>query len=185
VAPVLPNCEPTDVVAGDTWSWTHENAEFPVADGWVLSYSIRGASALTWNTAWVTNDGRLWTVAIPTASTAPLTAGTYRFERHYAANGQRWTTSLRTLEIVADAATAVAGALQSDNEKMLAALWTLLYGNGTVSDVESYQIHGRQLVRMKKLELQKWYDVYRGRVRREQNGGQNPAIRIAFGHARS
>jgi hypothetical protein len=40
-------------------------------------------------------------------------------------------------------------------------------------------------MRMKKLELQKWYDIYRGRVRREQNGGQNPAIRIQFGHARA
>jgi hypothetical protein len=68
---------------------------------------------------------------------------------------------------------------------MLSALWTLLYGSGTLSDVESYQIHGRQLVRMKKLELQKWYDIYKSRVRREKHGGQNPAIRIAFGHARA
>jgi hypothetical protein len=151
----------------------------------VLSYSIRGSSALAWDASWVTNDGFKWTVEIPPAATASIAAGTYRVERHYAANGQRWTAPLSRLDVAPDAATAAAGALQSDNEKMLAALWTLLYGNGTLSDVESYQIHGRQLMRMKKLELQKWYDIYRGRVRREQNGGQNPAIRIQFGHARA
>jgi hypothetical protein len=152
----------------------------------VLSYSIRGASALTWDPSWVTNDGSLWTVTIPAASTASLTAGSYAVERHYALAGARYTETLARLEVKPDGATAAAGALQSINEKMLAALASLLYpASAAVSDVESYTIHSRQITKMSRLDLQKWYDIYASRVRREKNGGRNPAIHIAFGHARN
>ena len=189
MAPIVPTVEPTTVVAGDTWTWTHQAADFPISEGWALSYSIRGASALTWSASWVTDDGALWTVAIPAASTASITAGAYVFERHYTGSGtyagQRFTVELDRLDVDADAATAAAGTLQSLNEKMLAALASLLYpSSGVVSDVDSYQIHGRAITKMSRLDLQKWYDIYAARVKREQSGGRNPSIRIAFGNAR-
>ena len=186
MTPPIPSCEPVSVVAGDTWTWTHSNSDFPIADGWALSYSIRGASAPAWDIAWVSDDGHQWTAAIPATSTAALIAGTYTFERHYTLSGDRRTVPLPSLDILPNAATAAAGDLQSDDEKMLAAIWALLYNSGNgVTDVESYQIHGRQLIRMKRLELQQWYDTIKRRVERAKNGGQNPAIRIAFGRARA
>ncbi len=160
-------------------------ASFPIETLWSLSYSIRGASALTWSPSWVTTDGRQWTVTIPSTATAPLAAGTYAVQRHYTRSGARYTNSLPALEVKPNAATAAAGALQSFNEKMLAALASLLYpASGVISDVESYQIQSRAITKMNRLELQKWYDIYAARVRREKNGGRNPSIRIAFGNAR-
>lgn len=155
-----------------------------MADGWVLSYSIRGASAPVWDAAYVTDDGQQWTVTIPAAITAAISAGSYTFERHYALSGARYTDRLPRLDVEADAATAASGALQTFEEKMLAALKSLLYGTGTVSDVEAYQIHGRAITKMKRLELQKWIDIYQSRVNRQQNGGRNASIRMGFGAAR-
>lgn len=172
-------------MAGDTWSWTHSNTDYPISESWVLSYSVRGASALTWDPAWLAHDGAVWTVTIPATATAPLAAGSYVVERHYTLAGARYTDQLPALEIKPDAATAAAGALQSFNEKMLAALRSLLYpASGVISDVESYQIHNRAITKMNRLELQKWYDIYAQRCAREKNGGRNPTIRIAFGNAR-
>jgi hypothetical protein len=189
MAPVTPSTEPTDVVAGDTWTWTHANGDYPISEGWVLSYSIRGASAPVWDTSWVTDDGSIWTVVIPAASTASVTAGSYTFERHYTGSGtyagRRYSVQLPRLDVEANAETAAAGALQTFEEKMLAALKSLLYpSSGTVSDVESYQIHGRAITKMKRLELQRWYDDYAQRVARQQNAGRGITHRIAFGHAR-
>jgi hypothetical protein len=155
-----------------------------------LSYSIRGVSAPAWSTAYVTDDGTLWTVVFPATITAGITAGSYTFERHYTGSGayagQRFTVQLPRLEVVVNAAAAAAGALQSLNEKMLAAIASLLYpASGTVSDVASYTIHSRQITRMNKLELEKWYGLYAQRVKREKNGGRNAAIHIALGHARN
>lgn len=151
----------------------------------MLSYSIRGASALVWDSAWVTNDGTQWTVTIPAASTAPIAAGTYVVERHYTLSGARYTDSLPSLEVKPNAATAAAGALQSFNEKMLAALKSLLYPtSGVVSDVETYQIHSRAITKMDRLELQEWYDIYASRCAREKRGGKNAPIMIGFGDAR-
>jgi hypothetical protein len=149
-----------------------------------LSYSIRGASALAWLTSYVTDDGTLWTVTIPATITAPITAGSYVVERHYTLSGARYTDSLPSLEVKANAATAAAGALQSFNEKMLAALASLLYGTGTISDVESYQIHSRSITKMSRLDLQKWYDIYLSRVSIEKRSGKHAPIMIGFGNAR-
>lgn len=184
IAPIVPTSEPTAAVAGDTWTWTHASVDFPVSEGWALSYSFRGISAPAWSTAYVTNDGQQWTVTIPATITAAITAGVYVVERHYTLSAQRYTSRLHSLEVAPNAATAAAGVLQTFNEKMLAALQSLLYGTGAISDVESYQIHGRAITKMNRLDLQKWYDIYAGRVLREQNGGRNPSIRIAFGNAR-
>jgi hypothetical protein len=185
MAPVLPTCEPVNAVAGDTWTWTHQSATYLVSEGWALSYSIRGVSSLAWDTTYVTNDGTLWTVTIPATVTAALAQGSYVVERHYTLAGARYTDPLPSLEVKPDAATASVGALQSFNEKMLAALKSLLYpASGAVSDVDSYTIHSRQITKMSRLDLQKWYDIYLARVTREKNGGRNASIRIAFGQAR-
>ncbi len=185
MAPVLSSVEPVDAVAGDTWSWTHQSTTYPVSEGWVLSYSIRGFSSLAWSPAYVTNDGQQWTVTIPATVTAAIVAGAYVVERHYTLAGARYTTQLPVLDVTPDAATAVAGALQSFNAKMFAALRSLLYpADGVISDVQSYQIHNRAITKMSRLELQKWYDLYASRVALEANGGRNPSVRIAFGRAR-
>lgn len=142
-------------------------------------------SALTWDAAWLSDDGTTWTVTIPAASTATLTAGSYVVERHYTLAGNRYTDTLPRLEVKPNAATAIAGSLQSFNEKMLAALQSLLYpASGAVSDVESYQIHGRAITKMNRLDLQKWYDHYLSLVTREKNGGKLAPVTIAFGNAR-
>jgi hypothetical protein len=186
MAPVVPSCEPVDAIAGDTWTWTHQNPDYPVADSWVLSYSIRGPSALTWDATWVANDGTKWTVTIPAASTAPLIAGVYIVERHYTLSAQRYTDRLPKLEVAVNAAAVTNGSLQSEAEIYVAALKAVLYPSGAaIPDVVQYVIHGRQLQKNPRAELLKELRQWEAVVRRERNGGRNPAIRIAFGRART
>src|SRR5690242_4011569 len=81
---LIPYGPPAAPVAGDTWAWrVAQSADYPIADGWALSYALVSTSSatqapLTWSTGYVTNDGAEYTVTIPASVTAGFVAGGYR-----------------------------------------------------------------------------------------------------------
>lgn len=86
-------------------------------------------------------------------------------------SGERYTVDNGVLFLEPDFAAAAAGTQQTHNEKMLAAIQSVLEGRAA-ADIESYQIAGRAVNKIPVAELVKWHNVYLARVQRERNPHQ-------------
>ena len=185
MAPTIPTTHPTVARAGDTWAWTVSFTDFPVSDGWVLSYALVSTSdatqtPLTWETDYVTDDGARYTVTIPAAITAALVAGGYRLTAFLTLASERYTVYTGALLVNADAATLAAGEGRTHSEKVLGYIEAVIEGRAT-ADVESYQINGRALNRTPIEQLLKLRARYRTAVWRERNpGASQPGYRVSF-----
>lgn len=168
-----PSSEPALLRAGDTWAWTRQFADYPVSEGWTLSYAIQGVSAVTWDAAWVTDDGSTFTVTIPAATTEALASGRYTWAAFVTLAGARYTAAEGAFWVEPDLATAVAGSQQAHAEKMVAAIQTELEnrlnptsvsaGRGTV---EKYTVHGRSIELLPTPELRQLLGYYRSELAR-------------------
>lgn len=190
MAPTIPTSEPTTAVAGTTWKWTRDEATYPPSEGWALSYAFRGLSALdvpaTGST--ITDDGvSQFTVTVTDEKTAVIAAGTYQWVAYASLDGEKFVADSGVLVVTADASAAIAGALQSHAELMLARVESeieaRLTGNGSAH--ESYTIGtaagGRQLSKVPMQELLAMRGVYAGMVWREQNPGRSlPTHAVRF-----
>lgn len=97
---------PYKLRAGDTWQWSAAFADYPAGDGWILTTSFRGTSALD---VIGEQDGDGWTNTAPAADTADLAAGKYVWITRVALDAEVFTVAKGTLEILADLAAAEAG----------------------------------------------------------------------------
>ena len=168
----LPTCEPALVRSGDTWEWTRQFTDYPVSEGWVLSYAIQGVNAVTWNPSWVTNDGSTFTISIPSATTETLAEGRYAWAAFVTLAGKRYTAGEGAFWVEPDLATATAGTQQLHAEKMVAALKAELErrvnpdttaGRATV---EEYTVHGRSVKIIPTAELRTLLGYYRTELAR-------------------
>ena len=169
----LPSSEPALLRAGDTWEWTRQFGDFPVSEGWTLSYAIQGVQAITWDAAWVTNDGSTFTVSIPKSATG-VTSGRYAWAAFVTGtDGKRYTAEEGAFWVEPDLATVTTGSQQAHAEKMVAAIQTELEnrinptsvsaGRGTV---EKYTVHGRSIEILPTPELRALLGYYRSELAR-------------------
>jgi hypothetical protein len=70
--------EPTEIIAGDTLAWTKDLSDYSAADGWQLSYRLRGNTNydIVWGTH-VTASGTSFAVSVPALTTHSWAAGDY------------------------------------------------------------------------------------------------------------
>lgn len=170
--------EPTEAIAGDTWRWDRTFADFSAADGYALSYALRGPVDLDIEGAMVTAVGDGWQVRVPAASTAPLTAGTYRLVGYVTKAGERDTVYQDSVVVAADPATAVGEGLH--DEKVLALLDAVIEGRAT-TDREEEQINSRGYRLMSFEELIRIQGTYRRRVMQIRDPeGEHQDIGIEF-----
>lgn len=175
MAPTVPWGMPDRLRAGDTWLWKQTFPDYPAAEGWTPSYAIRGVGRLAWDASYAVAAGEEWTITIPASVTTGLPAGRYEVavvavgSGSYA--GRTHTIETRTLLVLANLVTAVAGERQSYAERTLKVIRDKLAGRIT-DDVQSYMIGSRQVVKMEIGELRKLEAAYSARVARERNGGQ-------------
>lgn len=188
MAPTIPTCEPETLRAGTTWTWTRQFSDYPIADGWALSYAIRGASVLTWSPTWVTDDGSTWTVLIPAASTAALAAGAYDWAAYVTSGANKYVAASGVLRVLPDLETASAGDRQAHAEKMVALIEAELerrltgVASGGTGGIESYSIGGRAVTRMSAAELRQLLGQYRAELKalRRASEGWPAPTRIQF-----
>lgn len=184
MAPTIDYGHPTSLRAGDTWAWRIAFADFPVSEGYVLSYALQSTSdvtqaPLTWNTDFVTDDGSEFTVSIPAATTAPFVAGGYRLSAFLTLASDRYSPYSAPLLVLPDASTA-AGSAVTHAEKVLGYIEAVIEGRAT-ADVESYQINGRALNRTPIKDLLALRSRYRTEVWKERNPGFSPpGKRVSF-----
>lgn len=173
----VPCSEPTLLRAGDSWRWDRTFADYPVSEGWVLSYAFlslsdaTAAGKLTWDANWVTDDGITFSVAIPATATATLSAGAWRWAAFVTLDDDRFTAAEGTVQVESNLATAAAGAEVTWASEMLAVVRAEIQAriNGTGSAHEGYTIGDRALNKMSMAELNKMEASLSARV-----NGQSP-----------
>ena len=177
----IPTGVPTRFAAGTTLSFkVPQLQQFPVSESWVYKLHLLGRTS---KSVTATSSGTEYTFTLAAADSANLQPGTYRWSIRATKALESYHLGSGTLEILQEAAVSDNTDARSWAEKMLAAVESLLYGNGTIADVESYQIHGRQLVKMSRAELMTWRNKLRMEMLQERNGGRLPPIEIGFRRA--
>lgn len=172
-----PTAEPSVVRAGDTWKWTKHAGDHTPDDGWTLKYALhhKGSAAATGTkleiTATANPDGVNHDVLVAKTDTDDLLPGNWTWVAYVEKGSERYTYDAGVLFVEPNLALAAAGTQQSHNEKMLAAIQSVLQGRA-VSDIESYQIAGRAVNKMPVAELLKLESTYLARVRQERNPGR-------------
>lgn len=178
----VPTGVPTAFAAGTTLAFkVPEATDFPVSEGWMYTFYLVGYLGAT---AIGTGASGEYTFTVAADATDDILVGPYTWEIRASLAGEIYTVASGRLEVTRDSATLYNADARSWTEKMIVAIESLLYGNGTIPEVESYQIHGRALTKMSRKELFDMLKQLRGELAAIAGGGKKPAIRAYFGHAR-
>jgi hypothetical protein len=166
VNPPRPTVEPQALIAGDTLQFDRTMPNFSPVDGWALSYTLTlpGKTPIQITGGVVTSTGATWNINVPAATTANYVAGKYFWIAYVTGSGanagQRFKVGEGVIDIKPNPATADATTdYRSDAKKNLDAIDAVL-ANKITSDVQSYKINGRELVKMRHddlLELRGYY----------------------------
>lgn len=200
----IPNVEPRELIAGDTWAWNRQFEDFPSSD-WDLNYYLQGAQSFT-IAAGDDPDGVTFNIAVPASGgsgTAGVIAGSYKWYARVsnATTGEVYTVREGDFKISPNLATAPSGSLQQNAEKMLVAveaeisarmgLSTTNTTGGTASPATApggayneIEFQGRRLS-MVPLNGKDSLRTFRAQLKYEisllENNGVLPALEVEFG----
>jgi hypothetical protein len=150
--------EPLSFTAGDTVEWTKTLPDYPVSNGWVLSYCFVGSS-IVFVTG--TNDGTNHKIIIPASTSAIYAAGDYRYQAYVTKSGIRKEIGDGFITINPNFATITTPSDQRSHvKKVLDSIEATLEGRATEYDT-SYSIAGRSLSKMSLDELIKARHEYK------------------------
>lgn len=172
---------PAQLRAGDTWEWRANFGDFPVSEGWTLSYDFRGIGRLDWDSDWSVSGADGWTLTVPASSTADLTNGRYEWAARMTGTGgyagREYTVESGYVDVLPDLQAADAGDRQSFYEAQLAVVREVLAGRIT-TDIVSYTIAGRQVVKMGVEELIALESTLASKVARMRRGGVETVVEV-------
>ncbi len=183
VSIVVPETEPIELVAGDTWTWKRSLSDYLPSGGWVLTYALVKTSVRIQITASNSNDEHLVEVAATT--TAGYAAGDYAWQSYVtkAATSERYKFESGIIKILPNFATASTGYDdRSHAKKVLDALEATILGKAS-KDQLSYSIAGRSIERMAPSELLKWRDHYKAEFNAEERRAgrkKPPRVEVRF-----
>lgn len=173
---------PAQLPAGTTVKYTRAHADFPADQGWGLTLYLAGVKLASFAG---TPTGASFAFTLDAATTATLAAGLYHWEERASKAGEEYIADSGEVEVLANIKAAEAGDFQDQDEKDLAAIEAVLHGRIT-ADVQSYQIHGRAVVKIPVLELEKLRAGIKARVESKRRGGKlGPTLRMSFTGAES
>lgn len=181
----VPTSEPTQCIAGDTWQWTAQFADYPTSEAGTLTYGFTGPATFAL-TSVCTIVGDSYSVTVPAATTAAYAAGTYQWAAYITLAGVRHTARVGTMYVAPNLAT-ITGVNQSHAAKMLALIEAELEARvtgasaGGEASIESYQIAGRSVSKIPTKELETMRGRYRWAVYCEQHPGSlGPSVGVRF-----
>jgi hypothetical protein len=144
----LPDYEPDEIAIGETLEWRKVLPDFPPADGWAVTYYVRGAGRGFDQAA--AADGGGWRVTVDAGVTAQMSPGKYFFEARASKSGVEHEVARGEMTaVVSIKGMSVTATLddRSQAQKILDAIDALVAGKATL-DQQSYQIGNRQLARI-------------------------------------
>lgn len=180
VSAPIPTTEPTTFAAGETVEWTKSIADYASTDGWTLIYSIRGPSVFADVTATGNSDGS-YSISIPVSTTTGLSAGTYKWASHaYKAGPPILRYAIARGVIVVTQDLTAATTVKSHAAQALEVIEAALTGRLT-SDMQSYAIAGRSILKIPINELYALRAKYRAELWKERNPKRsNPLRSVTF-----
>lgn len=178
---------PTSFTAGTTVKYTRTFSDFPADQGWTLMLYLRGAVVRDYTAV---ASGASFEVTIPASGgvapaegSSTITPGQYTWEERVTKAGEVYTPpgGFGTVTVLANTATAAAGALQSQAEKDLVVVEAKINGRLT-ADLEDYEIAGRAVKKIPIKELYRIRDKLRAEIRSSRRKGTfSELIRAVFG----
>lgn len=162
--PDIPTAVPARVNAGDTIKWTRTLADYPASAGWALSYVLINADHKI--TISASASGNDFAVAVPAATSAAWSAGTYDWREQVSKAGEIFTTGEGRV-VVAPSFGASTLDNRSQARRTLDAIDAVLEGRAT-SATQEYEINGRRMKYIPAAELLVLRDRYRMMVSQEE-----------------
>ncbi len=171
---------PANLVAGDTWEWTRELADYP-AGTWTLTYFLsRDGKKFSFA---ATADGTSHSVSVAAATTADYQAGRYFWQGRVVSGSEAFTVEEGWVEVQPNPASTANADPRSWARRTLDAVECFLEGNASTAQA-SMTIQGRSLSRWSIAELMQFRDKLRQEVRVEEQGsraGLGRDIKVRFG----
>lgn len=177
MAPIVPTCVPSSLIAGDTAIWTRAWSDYPVSEGWVAHFALRGASVLD-VTADTADDGASFEFTIAASDASKLVAGQYQYRHWVTLNGEKYTVESGFITVEPNAYTAKAGDFRSQTEKELA-LVNAQIESLLASPMESGTVGNTTFSKRKLEELTTQRGVLTAKLGRER-GQQPPTYAMGF-----
>jgi hypothetical protein len=167
LAPVIPVGLPSSFTQGNTVKWTVAYSDFPVSEGWTLSYAfvpvdIKNAPRINSTGFTITAGTSDWTVTVPTTESAKFEVGTYRWSAYVTLGGDRYgdkdlgPNGSGVVGVTFDLATEGQDEHLAFAAKMLPIVEAEIearFGNGTGSAHQQYTIGDRSVSKIPLMEL--------------------------------
>ena len=175
----VPTTEPSEVTAGDTWTWKKSLSDFLASDSWVLTYALVKDGKQIKLTASADGDDHL-IEEVPT-DTAKHDPGIYHYQAYVTKSTERYLVGTGTIEVLPDFAQSVGYDNRSHAKKALDAIEAVLENKAT-QDQLSYSIGGRSLSRFSWAELIEARDRYRAEYFGEERkaGRKSSKVKTRF-----
>jgi hypothetical protein len=182
VPPIIPDSVPDHFPAGTTVKFTRSLNDFLPSDGWAYTIYLNGLTQ-KFNKAATVVDGIFQIELIPT-DTASLNPGPFRYAERLtnSVTGEVYdiTGDELVINIEPNVASAAAGVFNTWEERTLVIVEAALSGRLT-SDIETYQIAGRSVSKIRISELRTIRGQLRAAIWRQNNPGQlGVPHRVAF-----
>lgn len=173
---------PSELIAGDTWAWSHSLADYP-ADTWTATVYFENQFQ-TFNAAG-SASGSDHAFSIAAATTAAYKPGRYQWRLRVTDGTTVSTVASGWSEVKINPASAGARDVRSWARRTLEAVEAFLEGNATTAQA-SMALNGRSISRWSLAELTQWRSQLRQEVRTEEQGsraglGRNIKVRHVRG----
>jgi hypothetical protein len=169
---------PSLITAGTTVKFQRVFTDYPAGNGWTYTFALAGPASLS---KAGTPDGDAFEVTLATVETAGLPHGGYRYSELVSKAGEVFEVGRGVLEVQLDLATAQGNSALSHAERTLLVIEAALEGR-LPSGMETYQIAGRAVSKMKIKELMELRGLYAALVWRQRNPGKlGPTVEVTFG----
>jgi hypothetical protein len=164
---------PDSFAAGTTVKYVRSLSDYPASGGWQLRLTLAGAATLTVTGA---ASGADHAMAITAQQSAALPAGIYQWAEDALKSGEVYRVAGGTVTVEPNLAAAQPGDLQSQDEKLLAAVTAVInvrmgVGTGLPKDIEAYQVDGVMVTKVPLVELRKLQSALSHSVARAKRGG--------------
>jgi hypothetical protein len=180
--PIIPDVVPDHFAAGTTVKFTRSLNDFSPADGWSYAIYLNGLTQ-KFNKA-ATVLGNIFQIEFLPTDTASLNPGPFRYAERLTNSGTGEVYDITGDELVINiepnVGSAAAGAFNTWEERTLAIVEAAIAGRLT-SDIETYQIAGRSVSKIRIVELRQIRGELRAAIWRQNHPGQlGIPYRVAF-----
>jgi hypothetical protein len=174
----MTNPVPALITAGTTVKFLLAFTDYPAGDGWAYTFALAGPASLS---KAGTPSGDAFEVTLTATETAGLPHGGYRYSEFVAKGGEVFEVGRGVLEVQPDLAAAQGNSALSHAERTLLIIEAALEGR-LPNGMETYQIAGRAVSKMKIKELMELRGHYAALVWRQRNPGKlGPTVKVTFG----